>query len=260
MPADSNVLNFATQCNLDLPSDNIVVSAITLYQLVRHLTALIMLANNLKTTAMVDSGAMGNFIHPRFVREHNLVTKEQTPLTVNDVNSRLLSHVDQQVEVQMEVRHHSKTLTFNVTPLGGHNIVLRLPWLQQHNPHLQWSSGKVTFTSDYCEEHCLDQPASTILNQCLLIQTLIAETPEIESNLISTEEAELFAIEVPKHLVPLKEVIPEEYWDYLNVFDSEKAATTLPEVHRPNIDFAIKLDPSKPLPKPSQPYHMNQEE
>jgi hypothetical protein len=209
---------------------------------------------------MVDSGAMGNFIHPRFVREHNLVTKERTPLTVNDVNGRLLSRVDQQVEVRMEVGHHSKTLTFDVAPLGGHNIVLGLPWLQQHDPQLQWSSGKVTFTSDYCEEHCLDQPASTILNQRLLIWTPIAETPEIESNLISTEEAELFTIEVPKHLVPLKEVIPEEYWDYLDVFDSEKAATTLLEVRGPDIDFVIELDPSKPLPKPSPPYHMNQEE
>jgi hypothetical protein len=160
----------------------------------------------------------------------------------------------------MEVGHHSETLTFNVTLLGGHNIVLRLPWLQQHDPQLQWSSGKVTFTSDYCEEHCLDQPASTILNQHPLLQTLIVETPEIKPNPISTEEAELFAIEVPKHLVPLKEVIPEEYWDYLDMFDSKKATTTLPEVHGPNIDFVIELDPSKPLPKPSQPYHMNQEE
>jgi hypothetical protein len=260
MPADSNVLNFATQCNLDLPSDNIVVSAITLYQLVRHLTAPITLANDLKTTAMVDSGAMGNFIHLRFVREHNLVTKERTPLTINNVNGHLLSHVDQQVEVQMEVGHHSETLTFDVAPLGGNNIILGLPWLQQHDPQLQWSSGKVTFTSDYCEEHCLDQPASTILNQRPLIRTPIAETPEIESNPISTEEAELFVIEVPKHLVPLKEVIPEEYWDYLDVFDSKKAATTLPEVHGPDIDFMIELDPSKPLPKPSRPYHMNQEE
>jgi hypothetical protein len=75
-PADLNVSNFATQCNLDLPSDNIVVSAITPYQLVRHLTALITLANDLKMTAMVDLGAMGNFIHLRFIKEHNLVTKE----------------------------------------------------------------------------------------------------------------------------------------------------------------------------------------
>jgi hypothetical protein len=118
-PADSNEMDIATSCNLDLPLDNIVVSAITPYQLVRHLTAPIMLANNLKTTAM-DSGAMGNFIHPRFVKEHQLVTKEQTPLTINNVNGRLLLCMDQQVEVRMEVRHHSETLTFDVALLGGH--------------------------------------------------------------------------------------------------------------------------------------------
>ena len=48
------------------------------------------LADSIKTTAMVDSGAMGNFIHPRFIEEHALVTNEHNPLTVNDVNGRLL--------------------------------------------------------------------------------------------------------------------------------------------------------------------------
>jgi hypothetical protein len=43
---------------------------------------------------MVDSGAMGNFIHPRFVELHELVTKTRKPLIVNDVNGRLLSRLD----------------------------------------------------------------------------------------------------------------------------------------------------------------------
>ena len=30
--------------------------------------------------------------------------------------------------------------------------------------------------------------------------------------------------------------------------------------HRPQYDFAIELDPNKPLPKPARPYHMNVEE
>ena len=114
---------------------------------------------------MVDSVAMGNFIHPRFVKEHELVTKNRIPLIMNDVNSQLLLCVGQQVEVWMMVRNHLETLTFDVTPLGKHNIVLRLLWLQQHNPTIQWMSGKITFTSNYCKEHCLAQPASTFLNQ-----------------------------------------------------------------------------------------------
>jgi hypothetical protein len=97
----------------------------------------------------------------------------------------------------MEVGHHSKTLTFDIAPLGGHNIVLGLLWLQQQDLQLQWSSGKVTFTSDYCEEHCLDQPASTMLNQHPLLQPLTVEAPDSTPNPISTEEAELFAIKVP---------------------------------------------------------------
>ena len=110
--------------------NTIVVSAITPYQLARLLTALITLSDSIKMTAMVDSGAMGNFIHPRFVVEQGLATRERTPLVVNDVNGRLLSRVDQQVEIRMVLGSHSETLTFDVAPLGKHNIVLGLPWLQ----------------------------------------------------------------------------------------------------------------------------------
>ena len=99
------------------------------------------------------------------MKEHKLVMKDHTPLIVNDVNSQLLLHMDQQVEVQMMVRNHAKTLTFDVAPLGKHNVVLRLLWLQWHNPTIHWTSRKVTFVSNYCEEHCLAQPASTFLNQ-----------------------------------------------------------------------------------------------
>ena len=168
-PADVKTWNVVSKaCQIE-SQNTVVVSVITPYQLARLLTALITLVDSIKTTAMVDSGAMGNFIHPRFVKEHKLVTKNRTPLIVNDVNGRLLLHVDQQVEIRMMVGNHAETLTFDVAPLGKHNIVLGLPWLQQHNPTIHWTSGKVTFASNYCEEHCLAQPASTFLNQCPIV-------------------------------------------------------------------------------------------
>ena len=165
MPADVKSWNVVSQACQIVPQNTVVVSAITPYQLARLLTTLIILADSIKTTAMVDSGAMGKFIHPQFVKEHELVTKNCTPLIVNNVNRKLLLCVDQQVEIQMMVRNHAKTLTFDVTLLGKHNIVLGLLWLQWHNPTIHWMSGKVTFTSDYCKEHCLAQPTSTFLNQ-----------------------------------------------------------------------------------------------
>ena len=261
-PADINTWNVVSQaCQIKL-QNTVVVSAITPYQLVRLLTALITLADSIQTTAMVDSGAMGNFIHPQFVKEHELVTKTCTPLIVNDVNSHLLSCVDQQVEVQMKVRNHTETLTFDVTPLGKHNIVLGLPWLQWHNPMIHWTSGKVTFTSNYCEEHCLAQPASTFLNQCPIVSQVTIENKvsELAVEPLSEQEIDLFTVEILEHLELITKHIPESYHVKINVFDGQKAVNALPPLHCPDVDFAIKLDKMKPLPKPSRPYHMNQEE
>jgi hypothetical protein len=56
------------------------------------------------------------------------------------------------------------------------------------------------------------------------------------------------------------ETILEAYWDCLGVFDGHKAATMLPELCGPDVDFTIKLDPTKLLLKLSRLYHMNQEE
>jgi hypothetical protein len=92
-PADKRIWNRACLTNV-VPQNTAIVSVITPYQLVRLLTAPITLADSIKTTAMVDSRAMGNFIHPRFIELHKLVTKTHEPLIVNDMNSRLLSRVD----------------------------------------------------------------------------------------------------------------------------------------------------------------------
>ena len=261
-PTDIKTWNVVSKaCQIEL-WNTVVVSMITPYQLARLLTAPITLADSIKTTAMVNSGAMGNFIHPQFVKEHKLVTKNRTPLIVNDVNGRFLSRVDQQVEIRMMVRNHAKTLTFDVAPLGKHNIVLGLPWLQQHNPTIHWTSGKVTFASDYCKEHCLAQPASTFLNQRPIVSrvTIENEVLEIVVKPLSEQEIDLFMIEIPEHLELVAEHIPELYHIKINVFNGQKAVNVLPPLRGPDVDFVIELDETKPLPKPSQPYHMNQEE
>jgi len=255
-PADGNVSDSASFCNSDLSSENtVLVSAVTPYQLVRHLTAPITLTDTIKTTAMVDLGAMGNFIHPRFVEQHALVTKSRNPLTVNDVNGQLLSRVDRQVEIRMAIGNHSETLTFDVTPLGGHNIVLGLLWLQQHNPQIHWSSGKVTFASDYCEKNCLAQPASMFFSQCPLIRTseMVNNIPDTELDPLTTEEIKLYAINIPECLQTLTTDIPEYYHDYLDCFDGHNPSrfpTRLRLHNRPrSLETIAKAKP--PIPHES---------
>jgi hypothetical protein len=93
VPADEKIWNRASLTNV-VPQNTAIVSVITPYHLVRLLTTLITLGDSIKMTAMVDSGTMGNFIHPRFIELHRLVTKPREPLVINNVNSRLLSRMD----------------------------------------------------------------------------------------------------------------------------------------------------------------------
>jgi len=57
----------------------------------------------------------------------------------------------------------------------------------------------------------------------------------------------------------LKSMIPEEYHNFLDVFNPEMPMTRLPP-SCPDYDFTIKLDPTKPLLKPVRPYHLHMEE
>ena len=160
------------------------------------------------------------------------------------------------------VRNHAKTLTFDIVPLGKHNVVLGLPWLQWHNLTIHWTSGKVTFRSNYCKEHCLAQPASTFLNQHPIISQVTIENKvsELTVEPLLEQEINLFAVEILEQLELVTEHIPEPYHVKINVFNRQKAVNVLPPLCSPDVDFAIELDETKPLPKPSCPYHMNQEE
>ena len=87
-----------------------------------------------------------------------------------------------------------------------------------------------------------------------------SEASEIAVEPLSEKEVDIFAVEIPEHLESVAETIPDPYHVKINVFDGQKAVTVLPPLHGPDVDFAIELDESKPLPKPSRPYQMNQEE
>ena len=67
-------------------------------------------------------------------------------------------------------------------------------------------------------------------------------------------------VEIPEHLESVAEHIPEPYHIKINVFNGQKAVNVLPPLCGPDVDFVIELDETKPLLKPSRPYHMNQEE
>lgn len=96
-------------------------------------------------------------------------------------------------------------------------LVLGLPWLQKHNPVIDWAAGKVTSWSSFCHSTCLKSalpPCSESLH------VVPPEPPDLSS-------------------------VPPVYHDLAEVFSKQRALSLPP--HRP-YDYAIELLPGAPLP------------
>jgi len=106
--------------------------------------------------AFVDSGAMGNFIHPRLVTKFGIPTfPRPTPLRLRTVTGTNFHDVSQQVRVSLITKHgHEEVITLDVAPIGKHNIILGLPWCTYHEVQFDWNHRDITQWSPSCENRC----------------------------------------------------------------------------------------------------------
>ncbi|KAL0182069.1 hypothetical protein M9458_021444, partial [Cirrhinus mrigala] len=112
---------------------------------------------------------------------------------------------------------HSEILRFYVIHSPNHPLILGLPWLRKHNPHISWSKGEIQQWSSQCHNLC------------------IPSEPTIPVNTITYAES---SVEVPG--------LPAEYHDLAITFSKRKASLLPP--HQPS-DCAIELIPGSTPPK-----------
>ncbi|KAL0158889.1 hypothetical protein M9458_046965 [Cirrhinus mrigala] len=143
----------------------------------------------IEVDALIDSGAAGNFM-------------------VTALTEDIIMQVD---------THHSETLRFYVIHSPNHQLILGLPWLREHDPHISWSLGEIQQWGPHCPSHCI--PAE----------------PTVPENVATCTEP---LISVPG--------LPTEYHDLALAFSKHKASQLPP--HRPS-DCAIDLIPGSTPPK-----------
>ena len=56
---------------------------------------------------------------------------------------RAITH---QVEVNVYYKNHIERMKMDVCNLGRTDIILDMPWLQAHNPEINWETGEVRIT------------------------------------------------------------------------------------------------------------------
>lgn len=171
-------------------------------------------------SALIDSGAEGNFVDERWAIEHGLPLHElkDTP-TALALDGRVLSsiHLATALVSLTTSGNHQERISFFVFQSPMAPIVLGHPWLTKHNPHINWSDSSIVSWSLPCHTNCL-----------------VSAVPSVSSLSVFQEESIVLS------------GVPEEYHDLRAVFSRSRAASLPP--HRP-YDCSIDLLPGTTPPR-----------
>jgi hypothetical protein len=108
--------------------------------------------NEISARVMIDSGAAGNFMDSDYASSGRVPTirkRVATPLVGlngEKLNEGITHHTEW---INMVIGNHLEPICFDITGLGGYDVVLGIPWLRQHSPRIDWRRDEIHF--DHCE-------------------------------------------------------------------------------------------------------------
>ena len=70
-------------------------------------------------------------------------------------DDKLVPNVTHMAQVIIQMGDHTDTIWALITDLGKYDIILGMPWLEEHNPSTSYRDRSFTFYSDHCRTNCL---------------------------------------------------------------------------------------------------------
>jgi len=209
--------------------------------------------------AMLDSGATGIFMSKDWAERHSidisplLVPIKLVNIDESDNSGGSITHF---ARLQMKIEEHEEELEFLLTNLGHEKIILGTEWLRRHNPIIDWINDSIDLSR--CPRHFPRVKMTSLPNmnfdgEVSYKDTLLPlpnpdpDPLEVGGIHYATELARQANAE--KSSLSKEELVPQEFHEFLDVFDKQTAAR-LPR-HRP-VDHAIELIDDWTLKKQKQ--------
>jgi hypothetical protein len=174
---------------------------------------------------LLDSGCTGPLLSRNFVWMNKLPKVARArPIVVNTAEGNPIKDAGKEYteEVILRIGDHQEELTWEISPLEkGIDGYLPISWLSQHNPDVQWDTGKMTWRSDYCERHCLPMNLKDAAQRFV---QLVEEGKAWMSSYCRAASATWHNEEGGD----VAEDLPESYREFASVF-SEEEINKLPE-------------------------------
>ena len=105
--------------------------------------------------ALLDSGATVLVMSSEFAKKKGFKLKKlERPIQVRNVDGTFNREgpIENTVEVNVYYKGHVERTEIDV--IGGQKwgVILEMPWLERHNPEIDWKTGEVKMTR--CPEEC----------------------------------------------------------------------------------------------------------
>jgi hypothetical protein len=98
----------------------------------------------IETTALIDTGAEGNFIDEKFVKRHRLQYQRLSkPYRLNTVEGTQKTRVlYETLPLEIEIEKEKNYVTFDIV-LITKDVILGDPWLREHNPRINFREQRI---------------------------------------------------------------------------------------------------------------------
>ena len=210
---------------------------------------------------LVDREATINAISTTKTQELNMKSCElEKPYTLGTVAARNVLRVNRRaLPLTVRIQGHEKKLVFDIVDLADYDVILGDPWLEKHNPAINWKQKTLEF--DGCA--CVSTPfpradtASTADKDEVLCITHRIRRRNSPGRSVRHRRKRTRVKKDRKESNDELSKIPKEYQQWLHLFKEKTGPSALPK-HQP-WDHEIELMPGE-TPKFGPLYKASAEE
>lgn len=114
--------------------------------------------NTLPIQVLIDSDADDSFIDNELVSQANIPTialsEPKEVLALDGKQLALVTHCTEPISLTLSGNHHERIELYVISsPMSP--VVVGLPWLEIHNPLIDWSTASIVNWSVFCHANCL---------------------------------------------------------------------------------------------------------
>jgi transposase InsO family protein len=198
--------------------------------------------------ALLDSGSQANYISGKALFEAGLQPyQKREPYPLHVANGQRMpdeSMIRREIVVKLSIHGHQEEICLDVFGLAAHDIILGLPWLQEHNPTINWVTRKLLLENCDCTRSSKPAHRQRSMADEKTINNIASKQTHqrkrvVDSTMIRRKSLPDVRV-LEKRATP---VIPREYKEFAKLFEEELGPDALPK-HQP-WDHEIKLEPGK---------------